>query len=70
VTTTVPPSRLLTLDEVADRLAVSVKTVRRRISTGELPAVRLGPSERHSLRVDQAELERWLYETPTHRGET
>jgi excisionase family DNA binding protein len=53
-------TRLLTVPEVAERLRVSRPTVYRRIAEGELPALRIvagfGP-----LRVDEAELERWLY---------
>ena len=60
--TTQDPARpLLTLPEVADRLRVSVKTVRRRIESGELPAVRLGTGSHAPVRVDAAELHEWLY---------
>jgi excisionase family DNA binding protein len=44
--------RLLTVGEVARVLAVSSKTVRRRIATGELAAVRLGRGPKAPLRVD------------------
>jgi excisionase family DNA binding protein len=54
--------RLLMVPEVADRLRVSVKTVRRLIETGEVPAVRLG-AKRHAIRVDERELEAWLDES-------
>jgi excisionase family DNA binding protein len=37
-----PLPRLMRLDEVADVLDVSVKTVRRRIEAGELPVIRDG----------------------------
>ena len=58
--TAAEPTRLLRVDEAAERLNVSVTTLRRRIHDGEIPAVRLGPTDRHPLRVDPAELERWL----------
>jgi excisionase family DNA binding protein len=49
---------LLTVREAADRLRCSEKTVRRLIRRGELPALRVG---RTSLRIDEAELKRYLY---------
>jgi excisionase family DNA binding protein len=51
---------LLTVPEVAEDLRVSVKTVRRRIEAGELPAVRIGSGTRAPVRVDAAELGEWL----------
>jgi excisionase family DNA binding protein len=52
--------RLLTVDQVAERLGVSRRTVERKIAAGEIPALRLG-GRRSPLRVDERELERWLY---------
>jgi len=49
---------------VARRLSVSADTVRRRIRSGEIPAVRLGSSERHPLRVSSIALEQWLHGEP------
>jgi excisionase family DNA binding protein len=40
--TNVKPAQLLTVREVADRLGVHEQTVRRKIHSGVLPAVRLG----------------------------
>lgn len=51
---------LLTLQEAARRLRVSTTTVRRKVRSGELPALRLGASERHPLRVDADALEQLL----------
>lgn len=51
---------LLTVDEVADRLGVSRSTVRRKIRSGEIPALQLG-GPRSPLRVDERELQDWLY---------
>jgi excisionase family DNA binding protein len=45
-------ARLLTVAEVARALAVSPKTVRRRIASGELAAVRLGRGPKAPVRVD------------------
>jgi excisionase family DNA binding protein len=59
--TNVAQERLLRLDEVASRCSYSISSVRRAIYRGELRAVRLGPSERHPLRISESELARWLH---------
>lgn len=41
-----PPASLLKADQVADRLNLSVRSVRRMIKDGRLPVVRLGRSVR------------------------
>lgn len=55
--TDVQTPRLLTVREVADRLGLSTKQVRRRIAAGDLPAVRLGLERNAQLRVDEQELD-------------
>ena len=62
--TNVEARRLLTLDQTAERLQISVRTVRRRIEDGSIPAVRLGTSAASPLRIPEDELERWVYGTP------
>lgn len=57
MTTTVPERPLLSIRDVAARLSVSEKTVRRLIASGELPALKVGGR----LRVDDGELRAWLY---------
>lgn len=52
----------LTLEEAADMLAVSVKTIRRRISEGSLPGYRCG---RKQIRVRLDELETTIRRIPT-----
>jgi excisionase family DNA binding protein len=52
---------LLTVAQVAERLNLSTKQVRRRIASGDLPAVRLGPEPRAQLRVDERELDQYVY---------
>lgn len=52
---------LLTIPETAARLNLSEHTVRRRIASGELPAVRLGAL----IRIDPDDLEQWLAERRT-----
>ena len=51
------PRGLLTVRQVARRLAVSEPTTRRLIRAGLLPAVRVG----RGIRVDEAELEDYIY---------
>jgi excisionase family DNA binding protein len=55
-------NKLLTPAEVAERLAVNRVTVYRRIWSGDLPAVTTTAfNKRAVLRIDEVELERWLY---------
>ena len=49
-------SRLLTIDEAAERLACSTRTLRRRIRDGSLPAFRDGAL----VRVREVDLERYV----------
>jgi excisionase family DNA binding protein len=51
---------LLTVAEAAGWARLSERTVRRRIADGDLPAVRLGSSERAPIRISAAELRAWL----------
>ncbi len=51
---------LMTPEEVAERLKVSIFTVRRWIHQGELPAYRIG----RSWRIGPTDLDQWL---ETHR---
>ena len=55
--TVATPRMLLNIPAVADRLDVSVPTVRRLIRRGELPALRAGSQ----IRIDPYELEAWLF---------
>jgi excisionase family DNA binding protein len=49
--------QLLTPRQVAERLNVDVKTVRRMIDRAEFPALKVGGS----VRIDPAELEHYIY---------
>jgi len=60
MSTAVQPRPLLTVPEVADRLGVSTRTVRRRIESGELAAVRLGSGPRAPIRIERGKLDAWL----------
>jgi excisionase family DNA binding protein len=55
--------RLLTLDQVAERLGVTRRTVERKVAQGVIPALQLG-GPRTPIRVDERELEEWLYRDP------
>jgi len=48
--------RLLTVEEVAKRLSVALRTVRRLIDRGELPAHRIG----RMVRISEDDLERYI----------
>lgn len=51
-------SQLLDAKQIAERIGCSVSEARRLISTGELPAVRIG----RLVRIRAATLERWIIE--------
>lgn len=62
-TTAVPePRRYETLAAAAERTGFSVRTLRRRIAEGQLPAYRSGP---RSIRVDPTDVDRLLVRIPT-----
>lgn len=48
----------LTLDQAADELGTSLRTVRRLVSSGQLPAVKVGNSR--LVRVDRDDLDKLL----------
>jgi excisionase family DNA binding protein len=60
MSTAVQTRPLLSVRQVAEWLGVSEKQVYRLIYRGAIPAVRLG-GRGSALRVDQDELEAWLY---------
>ena len=60
MTSAVPQPELLTVAETARRLRVSEKTVRRLVDRSGLPALKVGAQ----IRVDEAELQGWLYGDP------
>jgi excisionase family DNA binding protein len=51
-----PRLRLLSVDDIADDLGVSTKTIRRLIDDGELRAYRIG----RALRVSEDEVRKYL----------
>jgi excisionase family DNA binding protein len=50
----------LTVADVAEKLAISELTVRRRIASGEIPAVRLSRHRRGAVRIPEDGLDAWL----------
>jgi excisionase family DNA binding protein len=52
--------KLLTVDQVAERVGQSRWSIYRKVAAGQLPAIRLGQG-RAALRISEAELDRWLY---------
>jgi excisionase family DNA binding protein len=56
---------LLTIAEVADRLGVQVRHVRRLVNERRIPFVKWG----HLLRFDPEEIEAWLDRSRVHPGE-
>lgn len=50
------PTRMLTIDEVAEVLNLTVDTVRRLVRNGVIPAVKIGTASNSPLRVNPADL--------------
>jgi excisionase family DNA binding protein len=57
-------SPYLTIEETAAHLRCSPLTIRRRIQSGELPAVKLGSSRNAGIRIEREALDRWLHSSP------
>ena len=56
-----PARRLVSLDQAADYAGACIRTIRRRISAGDLTGYRLGP---RSIRIDLVELDAMLQPIP------
>ena len=54
-----PQTSYLTVARVAELLSVSELTVRRKIATGEIPAVKLATAGRGAVRIPEDALEAW-----------
>jgi excisionase family DNA binding protein len=59
-----PPHEFLTLDEVAAHIRVDTKTVRRWVTAGILPMIRIG---KHTLRIRRRDLQKLLSESRTKK---
>lgn len=60
--------RLLTVNDVAERVALSPLTIRRRIRSGEITAIKLGEGERAPVRISEQQLQSWLSSRTTGKG--
>jgi excisionase family DNA binding protein len=56
---------LLTLEQAAARLGVSIDTVRRWVRSGRLTAIRIGP---RTTRIDPRDLEDLVNDSPNSRA--
>jgi excisionase family DNA binding protein len=61
-------AELLTVREAAALAKQADGTIRRKIARGEIPAIRLGSSDRTPLRIPRAEFETWLFRFEPSRG--
>jgi len=61
-TSTINGAQMLSLSQASAQLGVSIRTLRRRIATGDLPAYRSG---RRILRVRSTDLDRIFRRVPT-----
>jgi excisionase family DNA binding protein len=57
-------TQLLTVDEVADILRQTPRTVRDKIAAGTIAEVTIGDGPKAPIRIEAAELERFLYGSP------
>jgi excisionase family DNA binding protein len=60
MSTTDRASLYLTVSAAALELRCSAPTIRRRIASGELPAVKLGSAPNAGIRIPRAALDGWL----------
>ncbi|MBK9696762.1 MAG: helix-turn-helix domain-containing protein [Propionibacteriaceae bacterium] len=65
MTTSAVTSQWLTLAQAAQTLGVCTRTIRRRISTGDLPAYKIG---RKAIRIKVADLDRISRRIPSARS--
>ena len=66
MSTTAPLPHLLTIDELADHLGVSVRHVRRLIAERRVPHLRVG----RFIRFDPADVTAWLNDTRVANSRT
>ena len=59
MTTTRQPAKLMTIEEVAERLGVSVRHIRRLVHERRIPVIKWD----HLLRFDPEDIEAWIEES-------
>lgn len=57
-------NRLLTVEEMAERLRLRPYTIRKKVRAGDLPAIMLG----RIIRFDPEQVERWLQKLSRRQG--
>jgi excisionase family DNA binding protein len=57
-----------TIDEVAEKLKVSTRTVYRWVDAGELPIIKLTPGERGNVRISEQDLREFVEARRARRG--
>ncbi len=58
-----------TIDEVAEKLKVSTRTVYRWVEAGDLPVIKLTPGERGNVRISESDLQEFLNTRRSRRGQ-
>ncbi len=58
-----------TIDGVAEKLKVSTRTVYRWVEAGDLPVIKLTPSERGNVRISESDLQEFLNTRRSRRGQ-
>ena len=61
---------LMTPAEAAEKLKLSVYTIRRMIHDGRIPASRMGTGTHARLRIDEADLQAFIENSKTQHGES
>jgi len=57
-----------TIDEVAEKLKVSTRTVYRWVDAGDLPVIKLTPGGRGNVRISEQDLREFLEARRSRRG--
>lgn len=57
-----------TIDEVAEKLKVSTRTVYRWVESGDLPIIKLTPGERGNVRISEQDLREFVDARRSRRG--
>lgn len=61
-------NEVLTVDEVAEEVRISVSAVRRAMRSGDMPRVNLGPNGPRRYLMTREQLDAWLRRPPEANG--